>query len=187
MKLKELKHHWETIRDELNQLPSDIFISDKPRPEGEWEGSEILTDIIEKYTQGGDGWLKGGQDHVENEWISWPLIWSGNPVVGNCLKCPETFKLLHQIKGIQVAGFSLMKGGVKLKEHTDNVDEGYKCTYHLGLKCPKGCILHHSVIGDVMEEDGKHIVMNAKFKHWAENVSSEDRVILYIEMYLTTP
>lgn len=183
MQLKELKKHWKIIRSELDNLPLDVFISDQPRPTGEWEGSKVLKDILEDYACGDSGWLKGGQDHVENEWISWPLIWAGKPVVGNCLKCTETYKLLHQIKGIQIAGFSLMKGGVKLKEHTDLNRDGYKYTYHLGLKCPKGSILHHSQIGDVVEEDGKHIVMNAKYPHWAENTSGEDRIIMYIEYY----
>jgi aspartyl/asparaginyl beta-hydroxylase (cupin superfamily) len=76
-----------------------------------------------------------------------------------------------------------MKGGVKLKEHTDASSDGYRFTYHLGLKCPKGCILHHSQIGDITEQDGKHIVMDAKDYHWAENLSDEDRIILYIEYY----
>jgi hypothetical protein len=71
-------------------------LADKPRPEGEWEGSQILRDILEAYAGGNIGWLKGGQDHVENEWISWHLIWAGKPVVGNCLKCPETYQLLQQ-------------------------------------------------------------------------------------------
>ena len=182
MHLKELKDHWEAIREELNTLP-DTFISEKPRPTGEWEGSELLKEIATQYTSGNCGWIKGGQDHVQEDWISWPLIWAGKPVLGNCIKCPKTHALLSQINGIHIAGFALMKGGVKLKEHTDPVGPNYKFTYHLGLKCPKGCYLHHRTLGDVEEEDGKHIVMNATHPHWAENTSQEDRVILYIEYY----
>jgi aspartyl/asparaginyl beta-hydroxylase (cupin superfamily) len=182
MELKELKNHWKTIREELEQLPS-VFISEEPRPTGEWEGSELIKKIVSQYSSGKYGWLKGGQTHVQDDWISWPLIWEGKPVLGNCLKCLETYELLSQIKGIQIAGFSLMKGGVKLKEHVDPVGERYRFTYHLGLKCPKGCFLHHKTLGDIEEEDGKHIVLNARYPHWAENTSQEDRVILYIEFY----
>lgn len=182
MELKELKNYWKDIRVELDQLP-DVFISEKPRPTGEWEGSELLKEVVAQYTSGACGWLKGGQDHVQDEWISWPIIWESKPVVGNCLKCPKTYELLSQIKGIRIGGFALMKGGVKLKEHTDFVGPEYKFTYHLGLKCPGGCYLYHQTLGKIAEEDGKHIVMNARLPHWAENTSQEDRVILYIEYY----
>jgi hypothetical protein len=183
MFLKDLKNHWKTLREELDTLPMNVFISDKPRPTGEWEGSPILQEIISKYSSGQCGWLKGGQEHVQDDWISWPIIWAGKPVLGNCLKCLETYQLLSEIEGIRIAGFALMKGGVALKEHVDYVDSKYKFTYHLGLKCPDGCILHHKKIGDVVEEDGKHIILDARYPHWAENKSQEDRVILYIEYY----
>ena len=182
MELKELKEHWNTIRMELDQLP-DVFISEQPRPTGEWEGSEILKEVVAQYTSGKCGWLKGGQDHVQDKWISWPLIWESNPVFGNCIKCPKTYELLSQINGIHIAGFALMKGGVKLNEHVDPVGSDYKFTYHLGLKCPDGCYLYHQTLGKIAEEDGKHLIMDARYPHWAENTSQEDRVILYIEYY----
>jgi aspartyl/asparaginyl beta-hydroxylase (cupin superfamily) len=76
-----------------------------------------------------------------------------------------------------------MKGNTILKRHTDNVGENYKFTYHLGLKCPEGCHLHHFTLGQTVEENGKHIIFDARLPHWAENSSEEDRVILYIEYY----
>jgi len=182
MLLKELKDHYKVIQSEVASLP-ETFISEIPRKEGEWVGSEHLKKVVELYTSGKHGWLKGGQDHVAEDWISWPLIWDGQPVVGNCELCPKTFGLLSSIEGIKVAGFSLMKGGVKLKSHTDDVGPNYKFTYHLGLIVPYGyCILHHSKSGDVIEENGKHIVLDARQPHWAENLSDEDRIILYMEI-----
>lgn len=50
MYLGELKNHWKTIRVELDSLPSDVFISDKPRPTGEWQGSPIIQKIVNDYT-----------------------------------------------------------------------------------------------------------------------------------------
>jgi aspartyl/asparaginyl beta-hydroxylase (cupin superfamily) len=185
MNLKELKNHWKVIREELDELP-DTFISDEPRPTGAWEGSELLREIVTKYSLGEFGWLKAEQNTIPGDWISWPIIWEGKPVFGNCLKCPKTHGLLSQIEGIHIAAFTLMKGGVQLKKHTDPVGTNYNLTYHLGLKCPEGCYLHHQTLGDVKEEDGKHIVMNARYSHWAENTSQEDRVILYIEHYTST-
>ena len=182
MELKDLKNFTKIIRDEVDSLPNN-FIMNEPRKEGQWVGSEHLKKVVELYTSGKHGWLKGGQDHVAEDWISWPLIWDGQPVAGNCELCPKTFELLSSIEGIKVAGFSLMKGGVKLKSHTDDVGPNYKFTYHLGLIVPYGyCILHHSKSGDFIEENGKHIVLDARHPHWAENLSNEDRIILYMEI-----
>ena len=182
MLLKDLKHHYKTIREEVKNLPN-TFISEKPRKEGEWVGSEHLKDVVTMYASGKHGWLKGGQDHVAEECISWPLVWDGHPVIGNSEMCPKTHALLSSIKGIKVAGFSLMKGGVKLKLHTDDVGPNYKFTYHLGIDVPFGyCILHHSKSGDAIEENGKHIILDARYPHWAENLSEEARIILYMEI-----
>jgi len=183
MNLLHLSKYTEIIRKELDNLPT-TFITSEPRPQGEWVGSQYIDEIIAKYADGKHGWLKGGQEHVEDTWISWPIIWDGQAVPGNCALCPVLSKLLLNVQkyNIKVAGFSLMKGGVKLKEHTDNVTDGYLFTYHLGLKCPTGCNLHLAS-GSIQEIDGKQIVFDAKNSHWAENESEEDRVILYIEVY----
>jgi hypothetical protein len=184
MHLKELKNHVHILQKEVDTLPK-VYIRDEPRKEGEWVGSEYLKKVVSLYSEGKYGWLKGGQDHVQESWISWPLIWGGNFITSNCNLCPETYKLLSKIDGIHVAGFSLMKGGVTLNEHVDFIGDEYLFTYHLGIKCPEKCILHHAEMGDITEENGKHIIMNARKPHWAENQSSEDRIILYMEMYKT--
>ena len=66
MDLKELRKYWECIRGEYDTLPGDIFISEEPRPTGVWEGSDSMNEVITKYGNGGYGWLKGGQDHVQD-------------------------------------------------------------------------------------------------------------------------
>ena len=129
MHLKELKNHVHILQKEVDLLPK-TFIRDDPRKEGEWVGSDYLKQVMMLYTGGKYGWLKGGQDHVQESWVSWPLIWDGNFITSNCNLCPETTKLLSSIKGIHVAGFSLMKGGVKLKEHVDYIGDDYIFTYH---------------------------------------------------------
>lgn len=184
MELKNLKAYWECIRNEYENLPKDLFISDTPRPTGVWEGSPVMNEVISKYANGGCGWLKGGQDHVQDSWISWPLIWEGTPIPGNCSMCPKTSELLSNIRPrVHIAGFSLMKGGVKLDKHVDHVGKNYNFTYHLGLKCPPGSTLYHDTMGNISEEDGKHLVFSARVPHWAENTSNEDRIILYMEFY----
>jgi len=181
MELKELKDHWETIRTELDALPSD-YIQEEPRVYGDWLKSEGISQILTKYITGNHGWIKGWQ----SGWEQWPIIWDSQIVESNAKFSPKTAELLKSISNIKVAAFASMKANVKLKQHTDPVGPGYRFTYHLGLKCPKGCFLHHQTLGDVEEEDGKHVIMNARYPHWAENKSEEDRVILYIEYYNST-
>jgi len=178
MELKELKNYWKTIRTELDALPTD-YIQEEPRVYGDWLKSDGISHILARYVSGSHGWIKGWQ----KGWEQWPIIWDSEFVESNAKFSPKTMELLKNIPNIKVAAFALMKGGVKLKEHTDPVGTKYKFTYHLGLKCPEDCYLHHYTLGDVKEEDGKHIIMNARFPHWAENKSKEDRVILYIEYY----
>jgi len=178
MELKELKIHWQTIRDELNTIPTE-YVQKEPRIYGDWLKSDGIERILSKYRTGNHGWIKGWQ----NGWEQWPIIWDSRIVESNAIFSPKTVEMLNSIPNIKVAAFALMKGGVKLKQHTDPVGPEYKFTYHLGLKCPDECYLHHYTLGDVKEEDGKHIIMDARFPHWAENKSKEDRVILYIEYY----
>lgn len=178
MELKHLKDHWKTIREELDSLPND-YVQEEPRVYGDWLKSEGISQILTKYLSGKHGWIKGWQ----MGWEQWPIIWDSQPVESNIKFLPKTMKLLKNIPDIKVAAFALMKGDIKLKQHTDPVGPNYKFTYHLGLKCPDGCHLYHQTLGCVKEEDGKHIVMDARYPHWAENTSQEDRVILYIEYY----
>lgn len=178
--LKTLKDHFETIREEFEGLP-DVFIHPAGRKQGDWEDSPHLREIMRRYVSGQHGWLKGWTD-CPDEWYGWPLIWKDQPVLGNCKFCPKTYEILKNTKGVRIAGFSLMKGGVKLPAHTDNVSDTYVFTYHLGVKCPEGSILY-TKDGPVVEEDGKHIVFDARNQHWAENKSNEDRIILHIEYH----
>jgi len=180
LELKHLKQHYETIRSECDSLPTN-FIHPSGRKRGDWEDSPMLKEVMESYVSGKNGWLKGWTDEPD-EWYGWPLIWKDRPVVGNCKLCPKTYEILSKTKGVRIAGFSLMKGGAKLPVHTDNVSDTYVFTYHLGIKCPDGNILY-TKDGPVVEENGKHIIFNAKYEHWAENKSDEDRIILHIEYH----
>ena len=105
MHLKELKNHDHILQKEVDLLPEN-FIRDDPRKEGEWVGSDYLKQVMMLYTDGKYGWLKGGQDHVQESWISWPLIWGGNFITSNCKLCPETTKLLSSIDGIHAVSYT---------------------------------------------------------------------------------
>lgn len=178
MHLKDLKDHWKIIRAELETIPRD-YIQEEPRVYGDWLKSEGISQILRKYMAGNHGWIKGWQ----TGWEQWPIIWDSQLVESNAKFLPKTVEMLNSISNIKVAAFANMKGNIKLKQHTDPVGPEYGFTYHLGLKCPDDCYLHHWSMGAVKEEDGKHVLLNAKYPHWAENKSKEDRVILYIEFY----
>lgn len=181
MHLKELKNNWKIIREEFNTIPNE-YVQEESRVYGDWLKSDGIERILSKYTSGNYGWIKGWQ----NGWEQWPIIWDSRIIESNGRFSPKTVEILKNVPNIKIAAFALMKGGVKLKEHIDPVGHGYKFTYHLGLKCPDDCYLHHSKLGKIKEEDGKHIIMDARYTHWAENKSNEDRIILYLEYY-TSP
>jgi aspartyl/asparaginyl beta-hydroxylase (cupin superfamily) len=152
MKLHELKNHWKTIRVELDALPD--------------------------YTD--PRWIS---EHGSPGFFKW-VLWDDNaPAPGNM--CPQTVNLLQNLhEDIEIGGFSVFLGGSGLSIHTDtdNNSANYKCTYHLGIRCPDKCYLHHSKDGIIYEKNGKDLMMDNRYPHYAKNESRKDRTILYMEL-----
>ena len=99
----------------------------------------------------------------------------------NCLEFPETMKILDSDKNIVSAYFSVIHANKMLMPH-----EGPWCgvlRMHLGIKIPtdgKGCIL----VVDKKEyrwEEGKVVVFDDTYEHFAVNLSSDYRVVLFLD------
>lgn len=99
----------------------------------------------------------------------------------NCLEFPETMKILDSDKNIVSAYFSVIHANKMLMPH-----EGPWCgvlRMHLGIKIPtdgKGCIL----VADKKEyrwEEGKVVVFDDTYEHFAVNLSSDYRVVLFLD------
>jgi len=153
MKLHEFKYHWKTIRDEFNKLPDP-------------------TD---------HRWVK--EDDAPG-FLKW-FIWMDNKPLREENLCPKTTNLVRNLhEDIQFAAFSVFMGKCGLAPHTDTEDnnETYKCTYHLGIRCPDKCFIHHSKDGRMYERDGKEIIFDNRYVHYAKNESEKGRVIFYMTL-----
>ncbi len=136
------------------------------------------------------GWINGwkvDQEGINNKWENWGLVYDGNLLGYNSKICPETTKLLSQIPGIRVAGFSILKANGFIPQHTDTTGIKFNSlAYHLGLDVPKDASCELYVLNKSMkEENGKAFLFDATNLHSADNKSSNnDRAILYIDFDL---
>ena len=106
----------------------------------------------------------------------------GNWITENCKLCPNTYKLMKNMKNIKTAFFSILPPGKKLNPHVGPFKGILR--YHLGLIVPK-------------EKDKCFILVNGKKKTWKEgesfmfddtylhevkNNTNETRVILFLDI-----
>ena len=92
---------------------------------------------------------------------------------------PLTNKLVRQVPGVYIAGFSILEPKTRIYPHTGYT--GAVLRSHLGLICPKeGAYLE--VDGERMTwEPGKMFVFDDMITHNAYNGSDEERVILMVD------
>jgi beta-hydroxylase len=93
---------------------------------------------------------------------------------------PITNKLVMEVPGVYIAGFSILEPKTKIYPHTGYTKDVYRS--HLGLITPKGAYLE--VAGEKVEwEQGKMFVFDDMVTHNAYNGSDEERVILMVDFY----
>ena len=174
-----------TIKEELyNALNSPIHKI--YRKQNEWTKSKNGENFINKVNNL-KGWVHGWNNNndIHENWLNFGLIYENKVLNANSKICPKTCKILKNINGINIAGFSLLKGNSKIEEHRDStgIDDN-SIALHLGLIVPKKkCIL--TVNNKKMyEENFKLFGVDSNYLHSAENNSNEIRVILYIDKSL---
>lgn len=93
---------------------------------------------------------------------------------------PQTCKMIESIPSIRMAMFSILLPGAVIKPHR-GIYKGV-IRAHLGLSCPKSCILY--VDGQLSEwENGKMKVWDDTYTHFVVNRSKHERVILFIDIH----
>lgn len=182
-RLHVLCDEWQAIAAELAALPRNVL--DVDRPQSAWGSSanKFLAQMAEQ-----SGWVYAWQAKHKREkeernesWLNYPLIFQNNPIGRNADACPLTTKLLlERVRGINAAGFSLMKPGAEIFPHRDTTGAEFgNLAFHLGLDVPQGdqCVL---LVGDerAVEQNGKVVIFDAMHKHSAFNRSDEERTIL---------
>lgn len=133
------------------------------------------------------GWMPAwapGSSVANYDWLNFPLIAVGHTFKNNLALCPKLAKLLEKHKDIiNICGFSLLKPNAELKTHVDTTGMPYNTmAYHLGLIVPSDGENNLIVNGEkIIQREGQSIVFDSTYPHSANNLSNQDRVILYID------
>jgi beta-hydroxylase len=163
--LDELRDGWQSIRDEALHLFDEGYIRS-----------------AEKHNDASfASFFKEG-------WKRFYLKWYGEPLPSAHALCPNTVALLAKIPEVKAAMFALLPPGGKLNPHRDPFAGSLR--YHLGLVTPNSDACRIFVDGEEYSwRDGKDVVFDETYVHWAENRTDQTRVILFcdVERPLRTP
>lgn len=198
--LKYLHKNWKLIQSEAINIMKNAPKLNISRTINDWYNAETYINTIKnKY-----GWIRSWtqnestdmNNQLENgnyEWLNFGLIYFGDEFSENIKYCPNTYKILNEIKShINICGFSWMMGGCFLQPHTDitGINSG-ALAMHLGLDIPKPDNTCRLVIKNsnneymyVNEENGKMFIFDATYEHYAYNLSNTDRLILYMDFII---
>ncbi|WP_179957455.1 aspartyl/asparaginyl beta-hydroxylase domain-containing protein [Exilibacterium tricleocarpae] len=97
---------------------------------------------------------------------------------------PKTAQLLNHIPGWTTGMFSILLPGKEIPAHVGPYAGVLR--YHLGLKIPDNCGI--SVRGEVRTwQEGKSLVFDDSFEHFAWNRSGKKRVVLFVDFLRPLP
>jgi beta-hydroxylase len=115
------------------------------------------------------------------DWLTYGLSYRGIQPDDAARKTPATSRLLARLRGCQVSAFSLLRAGSFIAPHTHPELAGHYLTLHLGLDllAERSYLCCESETRE--ETPGGLIVFDGSRQHFAVNMSSKDRVILYME------
>ena len=143
-----------------------------------------------------EGYIRAAEKHndasfasfFKEGWKRFYLTWYGEPLASAQTLCPNTVALLEKIPEVKAAMFALLPPGSKLNPHRDPFAGSLR--YHLGLVTPNSDACRIFVDGEQYSwRDGKDVVFDETYVHWAENATDQTRVILFcdVERPLRTP
>ncbi len=153
-----LQANWKAIRDEASHLFDEGYIR-----------------ATEKHNDASfNSFFKQG-------WKRFYLKWYGEPLTSAEALCPQTVALLKSIPTVKAAMFALLPPGSKLNPHRDPFAGSLR--YHLGLITPNSDDCRIFVDGEMHAwGDGKDVVFDETYVHWAENRTDRTRVILFADI-----
>jgi len=157
--LAALREHWQEIRAEALHLFA--------------QGSIKAAD---KYND----W--GFNSFFRTGWKRFYLKWYGAPLPSALANCPNTVALLNSIPNVKGAMFANLPPGGRLVQHRDPFAGSLR--YHLGLVVPKSsgeCRIF--IDGEPYSwRDGEDLLFDETYLHYAENTTSDDRLILFCDV-----
>ncbi|PKM13453.1 MAG: aspartyl beta-hydroxylase [Gammaproteobacteria bacterium HGW-Gammaproteobacteria-3] len=117
-----------------------------------------------------------------DNWKTFVFYGFGYRVDDNCLRCPETARLLDAVPHIENAWFSILAPGYHIPPHKGPTNGIIRI--HLGLMVPKARERCHIRVDDriLHWDEGKCIVFNDYFEHEVKNDTDETRVVLFFDV-----
>jgi beta-hydroxylase len=153
--IKHVEANWKTIRDEFDA----VMLEQDSIPN------------VEEISE--DGNLGADRKPMSKgpEWKWFFLYGYAHKVETNCLRCPETTRIVESIPGMQGAIFALLAPGKHIPPH-QGLYKGL-LRYHLGVRIPgKPGLCRISVAGQTRAwEEGKGFVFDDTFTHEVWNES----------------
>ncbi|HSL68993.1 MAG TPA: aspartyl/asparaginyl beta-hydroxylase domain-containing protein [Longimicrobiales bacterium] len=144
-----LEQNWRVIRDEMDALETQEFI--------DWPEHTL---------------------YGERGWQTFGLYAFGQRQPAGCARCPQTERLVRNIPGLMMAGFSRLAPGAHIVPHRGYEGyAGYVLRFHLGLQVPQGCAMR---VGPETRSwiEGGSLVFDDSTEHEAWNNSNQTRTIL---------
>lgn len=156
--LKVLDDNWELIRDEALKLAE----------------AERIRASAKNNDAGFNSFFRTG-------WKRFYLKWYEARHPSAAELCPQTVKLLDSIPSVKAAMFAVLPPGARLNEHRDPFAGSLR--YHLGLSTPNDDRCFIEVDGERHSwRDGKSVVFDETYIHYAENNSETTRIILFCDI-----
>jgi beta-hydroxylase len=115
-------------------------------------------------------------------WKRFYLKWYGAPLPSALANCPKTVELLNSIPNVKGAMFANLPPGGKLVQHRDPYAGSLR--YHLGLVTPTSPGECRIIIDGFVYSwrDGEDLLFDETYLHYAENTTSDDRIILFCDV-----
>lgn len=156
--LAPLREHWQDIRAEASRLLEASHI----------KASDQYNDV------GFNSFFKSGWKRFYLKWYD-----ESHPSANDL--CPRTTALVRSIPSIKAAMFAELPHGSRLVRHRDPFAGSLR--YHLGLVTPNDDRCYIDVDGQRYSwRDGKGVVFDETYIHYAENQSGENRIILFCDI-----
>jgi beta-hydroxylase len=154
--LKVLEDNWQVIRDEALALYKNGHIA-------------IKND------------LPGSSFYKDNRWTSFYLKAYHCDIPSARQLAPKTMALIDQVPGMNLALFACLNPGKRLGKHHDPF--AFSIRYSLGLSTPNSEKCGITVNGQHNTwEDGKGILFDETFSHYAYNDTEVPRIILMTDI-----
>lgn len=176
-KMKILEDNWKTIASEIPFFDLSKLEQYPKRPRSAWNNEEgkLLAESMKST------WVQGWQG--DNIWYNFPLMYHNNVIDKAEQVCPETIKLLKHLNNIQIAGYSILLPKSQLPIHTDLTGKKYgsmACNFLL-TDNNASLYIKDTDFKEFKHKQGKLVIFDSTYDHYADNKDDKIRVILYID------